>query len=67
MAWFYIAADTPNTHPRIAEEEKKYITGSVEYNTDKRVIYDNGRSKISSVSENDDDRILELSTAVISI
>lgn len=37
-AWFYITADTPDQHPRITEAERKYITSSIEYNTNIRVL-----------------------------
>lgn len=37
-AWFYITADTPDQHPRITEAERKYITSSIEYNTNIRTL-----------------------------
>ncbi|XP_045163065.2 uncharacterized transporter slc-17.2-like isoform X2 [Mercenaria mercenaria] len=36
LAWLYLAADTPASHPRIEKEELKYITRNVEYDTEKR-------------------------------
>lgn len=36
LTWFYLTADSPNTHPRISEAEKKYIISNIEYNTDNR-------------------------------
>ncbi|XP_053378608.1 uncharacterized transporter slc-17.2-like [Mercenaria mercenaria] len=36
LAWLYISADTPTSHPRIEVEEIRYITRNVEYDTEKR-------------------------------
>ncbi|XP_060589473.1 uncharacterized transporter slc-17.2-like [Ruditapes philippinarum] len=36
LAWFYITADTPASHPRINAQEIKYITRNVEFDTEKR-------------------------------
>ncbi|KAL4221287.1 hypothetical protein ACF0H5_019550 [Mactra antiquata] len=38
LAWMYIASDTPNSHTRITEEERKYITGSIEYKVDRKTV-----------------------------